>query len=214
MIKAVKLKKLEDNDKPMTHVFRSCRRWSLILKVTIVLLIAILAFMVRVFSVIRYESVIHEFDPWFNFRTTRYLTEKGLYDFWNWYDSESWHPLGRVIGGTIFPGIMVTSSFIKWTMDFLAFPLDIRNVCVFLAPTFAGFTAISTYLFTKECTNRVEAGFLAALFISIVPSYISRSVAGSYDNEGVAIWALVNTFYLWIKAVNTGSIMWSVACTL
>ena len=53
-----------------------------------------------------------------------------------------------------------------------------------------------------------------ALFISIVPSYISRSVAGSYDNEAVAITALVNTFYLWIKAVNTGSIMWAVICSL
>lgn len=168
----------------------------------------------RVFSVIRYESVIHEFDPWFNYRTTKYLTEKGVYDFWNWYDSESWHPLGRVIGGTIYPGIMVTSSLIKWTMDFLAFPLEIRNVCVFLAPIFAGFTSVSTYLLTKECTNRVETGLLAALFIAIVPSYISRSVAGSYDNEAVAIWALVNTFYFWIKAVNTGSILWSVACTL
>lgn len=180
----------------------------------ILLMIAILAFFVRVFSVIRYESVIHEFDPWFNFRTTRYLTEKGVYDFWNWYDSESWHPLGRVIGGTIFPGIMLTSSIIKWTMDFLAFPLDIRHICVFLAPVFSGFTAVSCYLLTKECTNKIEAGLLAALFISIVPSYISRSVAGSYDNEAVAITALVNTFYLWIKAVNTGSIMWAVLCSL
>lgn len=180
----------------------------------ILLLIAILAFLVRVFSVIRYESVIHEFDPWFNFRTTRYLTEKGVYDFWNWYDSESWHPLGRVIGGTIFPGIMLTSSIIKWAMDFFAFPLDIRNVCVFLAPVFAGFTAVSTYGLTKECTNKIEAGLLAAFFIAIVPSYISRSVAGSYDNEAVAIWALVNTFYFWIKAVNTGSILWAVACSL
>ena len=92
--------------------------------------------------------------------------------------------------------------------------MDIRNICVFLAPVFAGFCSISTYFFTKEATNRPEAGLFAALFISIVPSYISRSVAGSYDNEGVAIWALVNTFYLWIKAVNTGSILWSVACTL
>jgi dolichyl-diphosphooligosaccharide--protein glycosyltransferase len=177
-------------------------------------MICVLAFFVRIFSVIRYESVIHEFDPWFNFRTTRYLTDKGLYEFWNWYDSESWHPLGRVIGGTIFPGIMVTSSFIKWTLDFLAFPLDIRNICVFLAPVFAGFTAVSTYLLTVECCNQVEAGLLAAIFISIVPSYMSRSVAGSYDNEAVAIWALVNTFYLWIKSVNTGSILYAVACTL
>ena len=190
------------------------KQWSSIFIIVILLLIAVLAFFVRIFSVIRYESVIHEFDPWFNFRTTRYLTEKGVYDFWNWYDSESWHPLGRVIGGTIFPGIMLTSSMIKWAMDFIAFPLDIRNVCVFLAPVFAGLTAVSTYQLTKQCTNKIEAGLLAAFFIAIVPSYISRSVAGSYDNEAVAIWALVNTFYLWIKAVNTGSVLWAVACSL
>jgi asparagine N-glycosylation enzyme membrane subunit Stt3 len=39
--------------------------------------------------------------------------------------------------------------------------------------------------------------------MAIVPSYISRSVAGSYDNEGVSIFALVFTFYLFIKSVNT-----------
>lgn len=33
----------------------------------------------------------------------------------------------------------------------------------------------------------------------MVPSYISRSVAGSYDNEGVAIFALVFVFYTFIK---------------
>ncbi len=33
----------------------------------------------------------------------------------------------------------------------------------------------------------------------MVPSYISRSVAGSFDNEGVAIFALVNVFWLFIK---------------
>ena len=109
---------------------------------------------------------------------------------------------------------MVTSASIKWFADFLSFPIDVRNVCVFLAPVFAGLTSISTFFFTKECTNRPEAGLLAAFFISIVPSYISRSVAGSYDNEGVAIWALITTFWLWVKAVNTGSIFWSVACTL
>jgi dolichyl-diphosphooligosaccharide--protein glycosyltransferase len=55
-------------------------------------------------QVIRYESVIHEFDPWFNFRATKYLAKEGLYGFWNWFDSESWYPLGRNIGGTIYPG--------------------------------------------------------------------------------------------------------------
>jgi dolichyl-diphosphooligosaccharide--protein glycosyltransferase len=30
----------------------------------------------------------------------------------------------------------------------------------------------------------------------------------------VAIFALVFTFYLFLKSVNTGSILWSVACSL
>lgn len=50
-----------------------------------------------------------------------------------------------------------------------------------------------------------SAGLLAAAFIGIVPGYISRSVAGSYDNEAIAIFLLMFTFFAWIKALKTGS---------
>lgn len=170
--------------------------------------------MVRVFSVIRYESIIHEFDPWFNYRTTQYITREGLYGLWNWFDSESWYPLGRSVGGTVYPGLMTTSYAIYCGLHKLAIPIDIRHVCVFLAPVFAAFTAIVTYLMTKEVTKRSEPGLFAALFVAIVPSYMSRSVAGSYDNEGVAIFALVNSFYTFLKAVNTGSPFWSMIASL
>merc|ERR1712198_8476 len=60
---------------------------------------------------------------------------------------------------------------------------------------------------TKELWSQ-GAGLFAACFIAIVPGYISRSVAGSYDNEGIAIFALMFTYYLWIKAVKTGSVYW------
>ena len=49
------------------------------LKMSILLMIFIISFFTRVFSVIRYESIIHEFDPWFNYRATRVLDEKGYY---------------------------------------------------------------------------------------------------------------------------------------
>ena len=55
---------------------------------------------------------------------------------------------------------------------------------------------------------------MAAALISIVPGYISRSVAGSYDNEGIAIFCMLLTYYFWIKSVKTGSIYWSTACAL
>ena len=58
--------------------------------------------------------------------------------------------------------------------------------------------------FTKEMKDE-SAGLLAAIFIGIAPGYISRSVAGSYDNEAIAIFLLMFTFYLWIKALKVGS---------
>ena len=62
------------------------------------------AFSTRLFAVLRFESVIHEFDPYFNFRTTKFLTREGFYQFHNWFDDRAWYPLGRIIGGTIYPG--------------------------------------------------------------------------------------------------------------
>jgi dolichyl-diphosphooligosaccharide--protein glycosyltransferase len=109
---------------------------------------------------------------------------------------------------------MSTAAIIYWTLHALYLPVDIRNVCVFLAPVFAALTALATYAMTKEVTKRSESGLFAALFISIVPSYMSRSVAGSYDNEGVSIFALVFTFYVFIKSVNTGSLLWSAFASL
>lgn len=70
-----------------------------------VIFIFLLAFSTRLFSVLRFESVIHEFDPYFNYRTTRYLAENGFYSFHNWFDDRAWYPLGRIIGGTIYPGM-------------------------------------------------------------------------------------------------------------
>ncbi|CAL9116228.1 unnamed protein product [Musa textilis] len=80
----------------------------------ILLLIGILAFSIRLFSVIKYESVIHEFDPYFNYRITQFLTRNGIYDFWNWFDDRTWYPLGRVIGGTVYPGLTPTAGSIWW----------------------------------------------------------------------------------------------------
>ncbi|XP_070712300.1 dolichyl-diphosphooligosaccharide--protein glycosyltransferase subunit STT3B-like [Pempheris klunzingeri] len=166
----------------------------------------------RQYSVLKFESIIHEFDPWFNYRSTKYYVEHGFYEFLNWLDDTAWYPLGRMIGTSVFPGLMYTSGLIFHTLHLVGIPIHIRDVCVFLAPIFSSFTVIAMYLFTKELWN-VRAGLIASMFISIAPGYISRSVAGSYDNEGLAIFLLVFTFYLWLKAYKSGSLTWSMLTT-
>ena len=188
--------------------------FSMLFKYSILLLICFFAFCIRLFAVVRYESVIHEFDPYFNFRTTKYLAHEGFLEFLDWFDDRGWYPLGRTIGGTIYPGLMLSASMLYWALNAINITINIRNVCVFLAPIFSAFAAIASYLLTKEVTKRSSSALLAAAFTAIVPSYISRSVGGSYDNEGVAIFALIFCFYLWVKSVNTGSMMWSCFCAL
>lgn len=77
---------------------------------------------------------------------------------------------------------MWTAAAIYHALHAVQFPVDIRNVCVLLAPFMAACTSVVTYMLGKECWNG-SAGLFAAAFVSIAPGYVSRSVAGSYDNE-------------------------------
>lgn len=71
---------------------------------------------------------------------------------------------------------MVTSAMVYWTLRALHFTVDIRNVCVLLAPWMSSNTAVATYLLTKEVKNS-SAGLVAAAFIAVVPGTASFGVA-------------------------------------
>lgn len=186
------------------------RSQELLIRSGTLIMIYLLAFCIRLFSVLRYESVIHEFDPYFNYRSTIKLVQEGFYEFWNWFDAESWHPLGRVVGGTVYPGLMWTAAVLYHVSRTLTACIKLRDICVFTAPFFAGNTAMVAYLFGKHL-NGPETGLVAAALMAVVPGYISRSVAGSFDNEAVAIFALLTTFYLWVRAVHLGTVGAAVA---
>ncbi len=135
-------------------------------------------------------------------------------DFMDWFDDRGWYPLGRVIGGTVYPGLMITAAAYYWILHALHITINIRNVCVFMGPLFAAKTSLAGYLLAEEATSSPGAGLMAAAFLATVPSYISRSAAGSYDYESVAIFILIFTFYLFMKSVHTGSMLWSLAAAL
>lgn len=52
------------------------------------------------------------FHSYFNFRSTKYLVSEGIYNFHNWFDEASWYPLGRIVGGTIYPGKLLCIGFV------------------------------------------------------------------------------------------------------
>ncbi|KAM2034295.1 hypothetical protein ACFX16_037521 [Malus domestica] len=107
----------------------------------------------------------------------------------------------------------LTAAIIYWALRVLSFAVHIRKVCVLTAPFFASNTTLVAYFFGKLIWD-TSAGLVAVALIVICPGYIFRSVADSYDNAGVAIFALLLTFYLFIKAINTGSLAWALGSAL
>lgn len=56
---------------------------------------------------------------------------------------------------------MVTSAAIYHFLNFFHVTIDVRNVCVFLAPLFSSFTTLVTFFLTKE----LKVSRLSILFV-------------------------------------------------
>jgi len=166
------------------------------------------AYTIRLHAVNEYGRIIHEFDPWFNFRATKYLHENGWTKFFRWYDHESWYPLGRPVGTTIYPGMQITSVCICNALEYLGVPMSLNDVCVFVPAWFGVIATTFLAMLASECSGFASAGIGAALVMSIIPAHIMRSVAGGYDNESVAVSALCATFYFWCRSLRDDRSWW------
>lgn len=117
--------------------------------------ICLMAASLRLFSVIKYESVIHEFDPYFNYRAAQFLIKEGFYEFWNWFDDKTWYPIARVIGGTIYPGLTVTASIMYWVLHALHIPIHIQEARSTRAFPFPSNALFFSYIFI-QASNRFD----------------------------------------------------------
>jgi len=225
-------------------------RWPFILLVLAIQFVVLVWFLyaayeIRLYPVKIYGSIIHEFDPWFNYRATEYLAEHGREKFFKWYDYESWYPLGRPVGTTIYPGMQITAVgiwesmklapvfshnveypgwfksgmkslratlkrkgllFFPPTPKTISFsPMSVNDICVMIPAWFGSLASIFGGLLTYEASRSVNAGICAVGLMSILPANLMRSVAGAFDNECVAVAAILSTFWLWARSVRTPS---------
>jgi len=89
---------------PLRQLVKLCL---IIVQATFLLYFAYAAYDIRLHAIRTFGHIIHEFDPWFNYRAAEYLAQHGLSKFFKWYDYMSWYPIGRPIGTTIYPGMQM-----------------------------------------------------------------------------------------------------------
>ena len=139
------------------------------------------------YAIDEYGTIIHEFDPWFNFRATQYLADNGLERFFKWYDYMSWYPLGRPVGTTIYPGMQIISVYLWKAMNQFGLDWSLNDVCCYV-PVWFGVLATSLIgCFTYVATRSINAAVVSCFVMAVIPAHIMRSVGGGFDNESVSI---------------------------
>ena len=190
----------------MASLLNGGRFWSLCgtaVRIYLLYRIVLEAYTIRLFAIETYGKVIHEFDPWFNFRATKYLADNGWTKFFRWFDYKAWYPLGRPIGTTIYPGMQILSVYLWKFLNASGIAnMNLNDVCVFVPAWLGATSSLWLGALTAEASGSNNAGVVAAAIYAIIPAHIMRSVGGGYDNESVAMDTMLATFYFWIRSLR------------
>jgi dolichyl-diphosphooligosaccharide--protein glycosyltransferase len=138
--------------------------------------LALEAYRIRLNAIHEYGAVIHEFDPWFNFRATQYLYDNGWRKFFTWFDYKVWYPLGRPVGTTIYPGMQFTAVFLKRYFP-LTRSMSLNDVCCYMPAWFGAIASIVTGLLAYECSRKDNSNtnVLSVLLDIVIPSRSNKA---------------------------------------
>ena len=114
----------------------------------------------------------------------------------------SWYPLGRPVGTTIYPGMQITSVAIWKGLEYIGHPMSLNDVCCYVPAWFGAMATFLLGMLTWECSGSPNAAVVASGIMAIIPAHIMRSVGGGYDNESVAMTAMLLTFYFWNRSIR------------
>lgn len=194
---------------------------SRIISLSALFLILFIAFTIRVLPLhweINSGTVrLNEFDPYYQFILTRNMVQSGnlLSPYYPtpYIETHLWYPSGLDMSNSL-PSLPMTAATLYGIVSFLGVNVDLMAFCSFL-PALAGMLSVLVIYFLGKDMAGTAAGLLAALFLALEPSYISRTALGFFDTEVPGILSLLLFIFLFLRAIDeTRSLRSSMMYTL
>ncbi len=162
------------------------------------LIIFLLGFGVRGFMA-KYE-LFFEFDSYWHARMTSYVIQTG---YEPQKDPLAYYQIGGSDVGSPGPVFWHLSAFIyKVVMLGAPYNKDALIVFVKLLPALYGaLISVAMFFLGREMFG-TKAGYAAAFFAAIVPSFVYRTMASFYEEDSLGFLWMVAGFYFFIKAVK------------
>ncbi|WP_455283141.1 STT3 domain-containing protein [[Eubacterium] cellulosolvens] len=150
---------------------------------------------------LRWGIYLSEFDPYLQYRITEHVVNNGFSSFFSWYDNMSWYPWGRDMTTQAYPGLAFTAAMLYLFVRSIGIQISVLELTVIFPIIFGTATCIVLYVFAKDLWGR-GAAILAGLFLAFSGSHIFRSAAGFFDDETIGIFAMILSFYFYLRAIS------------
>ena len=155
------------------------------------------AFIMRSFP-IKYGFYLNEFDPYFDYRATKYIVDNGLDAYLKWHDNMSWYPEGRNIPETSQVGLHITAAYLYKIFGGNSSILDFT----ILLPVVVGSLTTIVVFALVRALGGTTAGLFSALLIAFTPAIIQRGNLGWFKSEPLGLFFALLALYLLISAMK------------
>ena len=163
------------------------------------------AFIIRSYP-IKYGYFLNEFDPYFDYRATKYIVDNGLQAYLNWHDTMSWFPEGRNVPATSQTGLHIVAAFLYEIFGAGSSLLDF----VIIFPVIMGsLTTIAIFALVRTLKG-TSAGLFAALFFAFTPAIIQRGNLGWFKSEPLGLFLGIVATYLFVSAIKGRQVRYAI----
>src|ERR687886_142764 len=168
------------------------------LLVIAVLALAFTSAVIIRFYPVKYGYYLNEFDPYFDYRATKFIIDNGLDAYWHWHDTMSWYPEGRNIPETSQSGLHIVAAYL-----YMIFGrgISLLDFTIILPVILGSMTTIIVFALVRALAG-TTAGMFAALFFAFTPSIIQRGNLGWFKSEPLGLFFGLLSIYLFISAIK------------
>ena len=159
------------------------------------------------FYPVKYGYYLNEFDPYFDYRATKFIVDNGLDAYWQWHDTMSWYPEGRDVPGTSQAVLHITGAYL-----YQVFGRGMSLIDFTIAfPTVMGALTVIAVFALVRVLGGTSAGMFSALFMAFSPAIIQRGNLGWFKSEPLGLFFGILAMYLFISAIKHKEIKYAIA---
>jgi dolichyl-diphosphooligosaccharide---protein glycosyltransferase len=177
------------------------------LLVIAVLALAFSSALIMRFYPLKYGYYLNEFDPYFDYRATKFIVDNGLDAYWQWHDTMSWYPEGRDVPGTSQTVLHITAAYL-----YQAFGrgVSLLDFTIAFPAVMGALTVLAVFALVRVLAG-TSAGMFSALLMAFSPAIIQRGNLGWFKSEPLGLFFGILAMYLFISSIKHKEIKYAIA---